>query len=177
MNINDAAQAAQRAVQSATKKVELGGHTFFITRLPLSLGQDLLTEILQGVGPALGTLMERFKLGAILEARAAGRPISEVLGAVDLSGLGEAVKKLVSALGKKELRSITEQVLAATTCATAGGKRVWEKGAPPLLDALGLTVRQGLELTWAAIVWNYSDFFSGPSAADLNLAEGPNSKE
>ena len=152
-----------------TKKTEIGEHTFYITRLPPTLGLDLLSEVLQGVGPALGTLFERFKLGEIMAARG---DWAKVASGVDFSGLGEAVKKLVLALGKKELRSIAQQSLASTTCSTAGGKLVWEKGGAPLVDGLNLTAAQLLRLIWESLVWNFEDFFSALSGKEAAGAEG-----
>lgn len=148
-----------------TKELELGGHKFFINRLPATAALDLLSELLQGVGPPLGALVEKVNLAHVLAARAAGKPIAEALASVDLTGFSEVVRKFVMALGRKELRSIAAQSLAATVCATQGGKLVWEPKAP-LVDALNLTARQTLELIWAALEWNFADFWSGPSASD-----------
>lgn len=147
---------------SDTKKVEIGAHVFFVGRLPVTAAQDLLADLLQKVGPALATLVERFRVVEIVSTLQAGRPLSEALGGMDFSGFAPAVEKLVQAMGKKELRQIQAQALAATTCATMGGKRVWE-GQAPLVDAMGMTPRQLLALTWEALDWNLGDFFNGPS--------------
>lgn len=147
-----------------TKEVEIGGHKFFINRLPATAALDLLTELLQGVGPAMGALVEKVNLKEIMASRSAGKPMAEALAALDLTGFSEVVRKFVMALGRKELRSIASQALAATVCATQGGKRVWE-GQAPLVDALNLTARETLELIWAAVDWNFGDFFRGPSAS------------
>lgn len=148
-----------------TKELELGGHKFFINRLPATAALDLLSELLQGVGPALGALIEKVNLPQLLAARTAGRPMAEALASVDLTGFSEVVRKFVLALGRKELRSIASQALSATVCATQGGKLVWEPKAP-LVDALNLTARQTLELIWAALEWNFADFLPGPSGSD-----------
>lgn len=158
-----------------TTELDLGGHKFFITRLPATAGQDLLVELLQGVGPALGSLVEKIRLSELLAARAQGKAMADVIATIDLTGFGEVVRKFVMAMGKKEWRSIASQALATTACATMGGKRVWE-GQAPLVDALNLTVRQLNELVWAALAWNFADFFSGPSASGQKQAEGPDSK-
>ena len=163
-------------MQKQTKEVEIGGHKFFINRLPATAALDLLSELLQGVGPAMGALAEKVNLKELMSAKAVGKPMSEALAALELNGFSDVVRKFVTALGRKELRSIASQALAATVCATQGGKRVWE-GQAPLVDALNLTARETLELIWTALRWNFEDFFPGPSASDSrHQVEGPNSK-
>lgn len=142
------------------REFEVGGHKFIINRLPATSALDLLAEVFQGVGPSLGSLIEKVNLPALIAARVAGKPMSDVVMTLDLTGLGEMVRKFAMALGKKELRSIAAQALASTVCATQGGKLVWEPKAP-LVDALNLTARQTLELIWAAVDWNLGDFWSG----------------